>query len=137
MQVLPLPSRKDHKNKRLTLPDLPKEKWCDFRIDYETGMTLKEIGAKYICDPRTVKRNLQLNIGSTRIGYRHTPTILAPYLSLIDHYLKIHDDHSGICRASDQLTKQLRDAGYTGSERTVRNYLRANYYTLERKDTLC
>ena len=76
----------DTPSKRLNLPDLPQEEWCDFRWDYESGMTLKQIAAKYICDPRTVRQSLLRNADSRCIGHRRAPTILDPYLSIISEY---------------------------------------------------
>ena len=46
-------------HRRLSLPDLPEEKWSDFRKDHEGGMTLKAIAEKYMCDPRTVRNYLR------------------------------------------------------------------------------
>ena len=43
------------------LPALPSEEWCDFRKDYEAGMTMKSIAEKYMCDPRTVRNHLRSN----------------------------------------------------------------------------
>lgn len=40
---------------------------------------------------------------------------------------------SGICAISKLITAQIRDEGYTGSERTVRNYLSSRFYSI-RKD---
>ena len=49
-------SRRPKSAARFTLPDLPREQWCDFRIAYEEGnRTLVQLAEEYMCDPRTVK----------------------------------------------------------------------------------
>ena len=123
--------RPDRRSRRLNLPDFPQEEWCDFRRDYESGMTLKQIAEKYICDPRTVRQSMLRNTESSCIGHRRAPTILAPYLSIISEFANQNADSGSICRISRELTGQLREAGYTGSERTVRNYLRNYYHVLK------
>ena len=125
---LPTPYCFESSGKRLPLPDLPKSQWCDFRQDYETGMTLKSISEKYLCDPRTVKRCLILNKRSTDLGRQTAPTVLAPYMTMIQALWSKYDQHTGICRRSRDITVHLREADYKGSERTVRNYLRTHYY---------
>ena len=117
------------------LPDLPPEDWCDFRIDYEAGMTLKEIARKYMCDPRTVRKCIRLNQSSTEIGRQNAPTKLTHWIESIDslyaEYSQINPA-PGICRMSSLITERLKALGYTGSERTVRNYLRVKYQSLSR-----
>lgn len=111
-------------------PVLPKELWCDFRMDFEAGMTLKQIAEKYCCDARTVRSCIQKNKPSSSLGKKSTDPILLPYRVLIDSYLKqnsMHDD--SIYQYSRKLTEQLRKYGYTGSERTVRNELKTRLYT--------
>ena len=121
----------DPMKKKLPLPDLPESEWCDFRQDYESGMTLKAISEKYICDPRTVKRCLFLNNGSKRLGRQSAPTVLTPYISRIAALWENYDHDTGICRRSREITEELRKFGYSGSERTVRNYLRNHYYLVK------
>ena len=120
---------------RLPLPDIPRDRWCDFRREYEAGMSLKAIAAQHICDPRTVRRLLLLNKGSEHIGQQHAPTVLDPWVPLIQEQLQTLPEGSvGICTASRAITARLRQDGYTGSERTVRNYLRSRYH-IEAPDT--
>lgn len=127
---------------RLYLPDYPQEEWCDFRQDYESGMTLKQIAEKYLCDPRTVRKSITANKSSSEIGSQTAPTKLAAFAERIDalygEYVFRSPDSSsgkqGICEISRRITDQLQQDGYTGSERTVRNYLRSNYQFVARQD---
>ena len=118
----------------LPLPDIPEEAWCDFRRDYESGMTLKRIAEKYYCDSRTVKSCILNNKSSTELGSQKKPTKIAAYIDLIDtEFQKIISDQSftsegaGICEISEKITEMIQQSGYDGSERTVRNYLRITY----------
>ena len=120
------------KSPTFPLPDLPEDMWCDFRRDYESGSTLKAIAAQYMCDPRTVRRCIMANKSSDELGRQTAPTKLAPYHVMIDClYAKCTEKNTqeviGICQISQYITDQLKKCGYTGSERTVRNYLRSKY----------
>ena len=97
-------------SRRLHPPDIPEKEWSDFRCDYESGMTLKMIAEKYFCDPRTVRK--------AQIDSLYQDFILIQQTS---------HKKSGICDISRKITRILADEGYTGSERTVRNYLRNTY----------
>ena len=110
------------------LPVLPSDEWCDFRKDYEAGMTMKSIAEKYICDPRTVRKCLFQNKSSHELGRQTAPTKLAPYLPVIEHlYKELSAEASSFCMLSQRITMELHALGYAGSERTVRNHLRSNY----------
>ena len=114
-------------------PAIPKEEWCDFRVDYENGMTLKDIADKYFCDPRTVRKSILQNHSSHSIGKQYAPTRLSAYTERIEELYHILtqqnlDAHpNGICKISIQITELLRSEGYNGSERTVRNFLRQKF----------
>lgn len=119
----------DARPKRLSLPDIPEEKWCDFRREYESGMTLKAIAEKHVCDPRTVRVFLSLNKSSQEIGRQRAPTILSPWLSQVEQlYQEYSRDGEGICQISRKITLALKQCGYTGTERTIRNHLRSKYH---------
>ena len=125
----------------LQLPDLPPEQWSDFRREYETNKdtTLKDIARKYHCDPRSVRKHLLLNKGSADLGHQLQPTKLSPYLNEIDQmyeaYTKASVKPYGICQISKKITETIRAAGYTGSERSVRNHLREKYYITKERTT--
>jgi len=129
MRAHPLNYNSIHAEKKaFPLPPLPSEEWCDFRKDYESGMTMKAIADKYICDPRTVKKCLLQNKSSKELGRQTAPTKLAPYLSTIDRLFQEYAlTTSRFCTVSRSITQQLTELGYTGSERTVRNYLQSKY----------
>lgn len=119
---------------RIPLPDIPTDQWCDFRRDYESGMTFKKIAEKYCCDPRTVKRCIWYNKSSAELGSQTKPTKIADFVDLIEtEYQKIvfgqsfASEEIGICEISERITEVLKQNGYTGGERTVRNYLRITY----------
>ncbi len=65
-------------------PEIPRNRWCDFRRDFESGMTLKSIGMKYHCDQRTVRSCIILNKSSTELGRQYAPTKLEPYIPEIE-----------------------------------------------------
>lgn len=112
-------------------PDIHMHLRCDFRKDLDTGMTLKQIAAKYHCDQRTVRTCILLNRSSTELGKQYAPTKLQPYMNLIQELYQSENEHSGsvhagILQISRKITALLSELGYTGSERTVRNYIRSH-----------
>jgi len=120
--------------KQFQPPNISQEEWCDFRTDYEAGMTLKEIAGKYHCDPRTVRKFIMQNRSSHRLGAQSVSTKLEPFCKQIDELYQEYLEqeistsiHSGICKISSLITARLQSAGYQGSERTVRNYLRQTH----------
>ena len=125
----PIPHSKNKIHQKL--PDLPEDEWCDLRREYEKGKTLKHLASEYICDPRTVRRCLMLNKNISDIGKQTAPKKLNAYLSRIDQlYADFSKEYIGICSISSHITKQLIIEGYTGSERTVRNYLSSRFYSV-------
>lgn len=128
--------------KSFELPDVQKEHWCDFRIDYESGMTLKAIADKYFCDPRTVRQCIIGNKASDELGKQMKPTKLAPYYQRVEHLYQQYVGSAnpsfarikGICDISKRITEDLKALGYAGSERTVRNYLKIKYQTIQQNE---
>jgi len=126
---------KSIRTSRLHLPKIPMDEWCDFRLDYESGMNLKMIAEKYMCDPRTVKRCLFTNKSSDNLGKQTEPTKIAAFADAVNSLYKEYVSESRradtgcirICDISRKITAELQSCGYTGTERTVRNYLRAHY----------
>ena len=112
-----------------TLPDLPRARWCDFRIKYiEQHMTLRELADEYMCDPRTVRACLIHNKSSSSLGKKTVPTRIDlcrdEIRDLLEQELPVLPDHiRSIYQLSRYLFPLLRERGYTGSERTLRNYL--------------
>ena len=100
---------------RLPLPDYPESEWCDFRRDYESGMTFKKIAEKYCCDPRTVKKCIWYNKSSAELGSQRKPTKIAAFVDLIDSEYRgiildqnFNSEESGICEISERITEVLK-----------------------------
>ena len=65
---------------KFILPDLPREKWCDFRVGYsEHNKTLVQLAEEYMCDPRTVRSCLLRNKPSSSLGKKTVPTQIDLY----------------------------------------------------------
>ena len=137
---------------RLKMPDLPRDQWCDFRIEYVEGnKTLVQLAreymcdprtvkscivhnksshslGKYMCDPRTVKSCIVRNKSSHSLGKQSVPTridlcrdeILETLLQTLP---ELPDSVRSIYQLSNYLLPVLREKGYKGGERTLRNYL--------------
>ena len=110
-------------------PDIGSRTPCDFRMDLDAGMTLKQIAEKYLCDQRTVRTCILLNKSSRELGKQYAPTKLEPFeeevRTLYQSYKKQSSGQKEFTtlKISRQITDIITDHGYTGSERTVRNYL--------------
>ena len=114
---------------RFTLPDLPKSQWCDMRSAYiEKNLTLSELAKIYKCDARTVKACLMRNKSSGALGKKSTPTRIDPFRDELQELLARHleqlpEDIHSIYQLICHLLPLLKECGYRGSERTLRNYL--------------
>ena len=109
---------------RFQAPDLPREQWCRARQLYESGLSLKQIGALLDRDPRTVKASILRN--SDVLDKRRTPRVLAPYLKAVHELLTVDEiGKLGSIRAiSQRICAILQDEmGYSGSEIALRKYL--------------
>lgn len=89
-----------------------------------------EIAEKYFCDPRTVKSCIVYNKPSDRLGKQSVPTRLSPYCGYIDDYLTKPETIQTLQQSRLNISALTRDIfhilqvhGYTGCERTVRNYV--------------
>ena len=114
---------------RFTMPDLPRQQWCDIRLTYiERNLTLSELADLYKCDSRTIKACLIRNKSSKSIGKKSTPTRIDLCRSELKELLSLHlqelpEDIHSVYALSSHLYPLLKEKGYTGSERTLRNYL--------------
>ncbi len=113
------------------IPDLPPEEWSDIRAEFERTHSMLQVSVVFMCDPRTIGRCLRLNLSSTDLGRQVTPKKLDPYQNQIHQQfeeicsMKSNEKtHLRICQISRKITDDLKAKGYTGSERTVRNYIR-------------
>lgn len=143
MDLQNIKERRKH-NIRFPMPDIPRELWCDFRIELvENGMTLAKLADKYYCDPRTVRSCIQHNKSSYELGKKSTPTRMQLYekqvRELLIHNVKdLPPDVSTIYGLSQFLYPLLQNEGYSGSERTLRNHLQKQPYIkalLEQQET--
>lgn len=114
-----------HRSKIKIPSNIPPSEWCDFRKDYKSGMSLHAIGEKYFCDPRTVRNCIIRNKSSSELGRKSTLSILEPYHREIQQILhEMSGEEISVYKQSIAVTRRLKDSGYSGSERTVRNYLK-------------
>ena len=117
---------------RFTLPDLPRNQWCDIRTSYiEKDLTLSELAEIYRCDSRTIKACLIRNKSSKSLGKKSTPTRIDLCRNELQDLLRQHlrelpEDVHSVYQLSCYLLPLLKERGYSGSERTLRNYLHAN-----------
>lgn len=123
------PKMQKRSSVRFTLPDLPKSQWCDMRRAYiEKNLTLSELAKIYNCDARTVKACLIQNKSSSALGKKSTPTRIDPVKNELQELLTRHleqlpEDIHSIYQLSRHLLPLLKECGYRGSERTLRNFL--------------
>ena len=108
---------------RIVLPNVPRELWSDFRIDFENGMSLKDIASKYYCDPRTVRAALSNNRGSADFGKWSSQKKLEAHIDSISAVISDTTQIKSLSELSRQITSKIQEEGYSGGERTVRNYL--------------
>lgn len=133
MDISNIRERRKH-NIRFPMPDIPREMWCDFRVDFvENRMTLVQLAEKYYCDPRTVRSCIQHNKSSFDLGKKSTPTRIQIYEKQIHELISQNVDQlpeniDSVYGLSRHLYPALQEMGYTGSERTLRNHLQKQPY---------
>lgn len=91
-------------------PDIPPSNWCDFRIDYESGISLNQLAIKYNCDHRTVRNAIIKNKNSCDIGARTTTQKLSKFIPCINSFLQENPDlvnNQSIYKLSCQITLVL------------------------------
>lgn len=124
------------KNRRLQIDDqIPEEQWSDARRQYileEKSLSL--IGKEQHMDPRTVSKLVKNNWNFDRVGKHQCPSKVEPYAGTILDLLTSGCFHrySGIMTVSEKILARIRSLGYTGSERTLREYLK----TIEWQDLI-
>ena len=111
------------KSNRIMLPDIPQDQWSDFRVDFENGISLKDIASKHHCDPRTVKAALPRNRGSADFGKWAFPKKLEAHMDSSSRVIDSSPPFRTLTNLSHHITAEIQKEGYTGGERTVRNYL--------------
>ena len=110
----------------LFLPDWFSTPISKPRLLYESGKTITEIARIIGCDRRTAARLIKENLDISDIGKWHSEnTKLYRYIGLIRSCIDTEmRKHSSLLSFSKYLFHRLKKEGYTGSERTIRNYLR-------------
>ena len=117
--------------RRLSAPEIPKEAWSDFRQDYEAGMSVVQIAEKYYCDPRTVRTAIIYNRSSADAGKRIKPRAIEDYDEHIEVlWQRCGQEYSSLCARSRVITAAIQKEGFSGGERTVRNYLKNQPYVI-------
>ena len=99
---------------------------CTFRLLHDAGMSTYEIAEKYGCDRRTVSRLIRENREFDEIGkWQSGKKTLSEYTGLINEICRSDlSSYPSLFSFSTHVLSVLRDHGYTGSERTIRNHLR-------------
>ena len=124
------------KNRRLLIDDqIPEEQWSDARRQYILEeKSLGRIGKEQHMDPRTVSKLVKNNLNFDRVGKHQSPSKVEPYAGTILDLLTSGCFHrySGIMTVSEKILAHIRSLGYTGSERTLREYLK----TIEWQDLI-
>ena len=124
------------KNRRLQIDDqIPEEQWSDARRQYILEeKSLGRIGKEQHMDPRTVSKLVKNNWNFDRVGKHQSPSKVEPYAGAILDLLTSGCFHrySGIMTVSEKILARIRSLGYTGSERTLREYLK----TIEWQDLI-
>ena len=124
------------KNRRLQIDDqIPEEQWSDARRQYiMEEKSLGRIGKEQHMDPRTVSKLVKNNWNFDRVGKHQSPSKVEPYAGTILDLLTSGCFHrySGIMTVSEKILARIRSLGYTGSERTLREYLK----TIEWQDLI-
>ena len=124
------------KNRRLQIDDqIPEEQWSDARRQYILEeKSLGRIGKEQHMDPRTVSKLVKNNLNFDRVGKHQSPSKVEPYADAILDFLTsgCFQRYSGIMTVSEKILARIRSLGYTGSERTLREYLK----TIEWQDLI-
>lgn len=124
------------KNRRLLIDDqIPEEQWSDARRQYILEeKSLGRIGKEQHMDPRTVSKLVKNNWNFDRVGKHQSPSKVEPYSDAILDFLTsgCFQRYSGIMTVSEKILARIRSLGYTGSERTLREYLK----TIEWQDLI-
>ena len=119
--------KEEEKTKRLSLyytylfydpPSYP-------RLLYKSGKTITEVAETLRCDRRTASRLIKNNLNEEDIGrWDASHKKLNGYTGIINSFIDSNiSKYTSLLSFSKALCSLLAEQGYTGSERTVRNYL--------------
>lgn len=109
-------------HRKILLPDIPEEKRCFFRKEYDTGKSLQQIAIENHCDRRTVRIAIIHN--RDEIGQQTVDSKTDKYQHRIERLLKTIPKSRSLFSKSTQIAKILNESGFEISERSIRNYIK-------------
>ena len=109
-------------HRKILLPDIPKEKRCFFRKEYDSGKSLQQIAQENHCDRRTVRIAIIHN--RDEIGQQTVGSKTDKYKNRIELLLKTIPKSRSLFSKSTQIAKELNESGIEISERSIRNYIK-------------
>ena len=109
-------------HRKILLPDIPEEKRCFFRREYDSGKSLQQIAQENHCDRRTVRIAIIHN--RDEIGQQTVDSKTDKYKHRIEHLLETIPKSRSLFSKSTQIAKALNESGIEISERSVRNYIK-------------
>lgn len=109
-------------HRKITLPDIPEEKKCFFRKEYDRGKSLQQIALENYCDRRTVRIAIIHN--RDEIGQQTVDSKTDKYKHRIERLLETIPKSRSLFSKSTQIAKALNESGIEISERSIRNYIK-------------
>lgn len=109
-------------HRKILLSDIPEEKRCFFRKEYDTGKSLQQIAIENHCDRRTVRIAIIHN--RDEIGQQTVASKTDKYKHRIERLLESIPKSRSLFSKSTQIAKYLNESGIEISERSIRNYIK-------------
>lgn len=109
-------------HRKILLPDIPEEKRCFFRKEYDAGKSLQQIALENYCDRRTVRIAIIHN--RDEIGQQIVDSKTDKYKHRIERLLETIPKSRSLFSKSTHIAKVLNESGIEISERSIRNYIK-------------
>lgn len=109
-------------HRKILLPDIPEEKRCFFRKEYDAGKSLHQIALENYCDRRTVRIAIIHN--RDEIGQQTVDSKTDKYKHRIERLLETIPKSRSLFSKSTLIAKELNESGIEISERSIRNYIK-------------
>ena len=109
-------------HRKILLPDIPEEKRCFFRKEYDAGKSLQQIALENHCDRRTVRIAIIHN--RDEIGQQTVDSKTDKYKHRIERLLQTIPKSRSLFSKSTLIAKELNESGIEISERSIRNYIK-------------
>lgn len=95
------------------------------KLLHKSGKTITEVAETLHCDRRTASKLIKNNLSEADIGrWDVSHKKLTGYTGIINSFIDNNvSKYTSLLSFSKALCSVLNEQGYTGSERTVRNYL--------------